>query len=450
MKFFDLTSLFRGKFSIRFRLNLFAGLTFFAFLLFQACTEPNSLGSSTLPAGDLVIIRNSPSQRNIVSLTKTTPDVRSDEPSAHLLGAVKDPYFGMISAGFATQFVLSEIAPAFGTDPICDSVIVFFPLNNEKFGKISSPEGKIKFTIYQLSSGLIKDNNYYQNTPISNYVQVGDTLKTYELFPEDLIISAANPDNPGGIEVKLPINFGQKFLDNSPSLANNAIFVEFFKGLALVPDTNGIVAGNGCILDFNLLSSAQKSRVSIYFHNNAQPNLRYDLNVSADCARFNFLKHNYSGKTEITEQLADSTLGMNSFFSTSMFLQPVIYLPFIQTWKDSLPITINRAQLVMKINDLESSSFELPSKFALYTYDPNGVFNEIPDYDLGDSYFLGNYNSSTGEYRFNISVYLQEILSGKRTDKGLWLRPLNEAGSVRRVSLKGGSAMSVEMIYSKN
>jgi hypothetical protein len=141
---------------------------------------------------------------------------------------------------------------------------------------------------------------------------------------------------------------------------------------------------------------------------------------------------------------------MNNVFVTSMFLQPVIYLPFIESWKDSLPLTINRAQLVIKANDLENASFDLPPKFVLYTYDPNGVFNEIPDYDLGESYFLGNYNSSAGEYRFNISVYLQEILSGKRTDKGLWLRPLNEAGSVRRVSLKGGSSMSVEMIYSKN
>jgi hypothetical protein len=450
VKFIDLASLSRGKFSIRFGLNLLVGLTFFAFLLFQACTEPNSLGSSTLPAGDLVIIRNSPSQRNIVSLTKTTPDVRSDEPSAQLLGAVNDPYFGMISAGFATQFVLSEVAPAFGTDPICDSVIIFFPLTNEKFGKISTPEGKIKYTIYQLSSGIIKDNSYFQNTSISNYVQQSDTIKSFELNPEDIIISAANPNNSGGIQVKLPITFGQKFLDNSASLITNAIFVDFFKGLALVPDTTGITSGNGCILNFDLLSSALKSRVSIYFHNNAQPNLRYDLNVTADCARFNFLQHNYSSQSNITSQLTDSTLGMNNVFVTSMFLQPVIYLPFIESWKDSLPLTINRAQLVIKANDLENASFDLPPKFVLYTYDPNGVFNEIPDYDLGESYFLGNYNSSAGEYRFNISVYLQEILSGKRTDKGLWLRPLNEAGSVRRVSLKGGSSMSVEMIYSKN
>ncbi len=450
MKFLRLPLFFSVCKAKNLKLILSLGLTFFCCLFFAACTEPNSLGSSALPQGDKVIIRNAPSQTNIVSITKTTPDVRSDEPSAHMLGAVNDPYFGMISSGFATQFILSEIAPAFGTDPICDSVVVFFPLTGDKFGKITTPEGKIKFTIYQLSSGIIKDNNYYQNTPITNFVQAVDTLKSFEVYPEDLIITVAKPDNPGGIEVKLPLDFGQKILDNPAALVTNAEFVNFFKGLALVPDTTGISSGNGCILNFDLLSSVSKSRIAIYFHNNAQPNLRYDLNVSADCARFNFLQHNYSSKNSITAQLVDTTLGNEQIFATSMFLQPVIYLPFIQTWKDSLPITLNRAQLVMKINDLETSNFELPAKFVIYTYDPDGNFNEISDYDLGDTYFLGAYNSATGEYRFNISVYLQEILSGKRTDKGLWLRPLNEPGSVKRVSIKGGSKMTVEMIYSKN
>lgn len=416
---------------------------------FFSCTEPNSVGSSSLPAGDMAIIRNSGTQTNLVSLTKTTPDVRSDEPPLHMLGAVNDPHFGMISAGFATQFVLSEIAPAFGTAPLCDSVVLFIPLNGDKFGKITTPEGKIKFTVFRLSSGIIKDNNYYQNTPVSNFVQTSDSLKSYSVFPEDLIITNSKPDNPGGLELKLPVELGQQILDNPAALVTNAEFVNFFKGLAFVPDTTGIPSGEGCILNFDLLSSSAKSKISLYFHNNAQPQLRYDINVSADCARFNFLNDNYSNKSSITEQLTDTLLGMNQVFSTSMFLQPVIYLPFIKNWMDSLPVSINRAQLILKINDLENSSFEQPSKFVLYTYDPDGNFDEIPDWDLGDTYFQGTYNSSTGEYRFNISVYLQEILAGKRTDKGLWLRPQNESSYVRRVSFKGGSSMAVEIIYSK-
>lgn len=445
-----MTRFFFKAFPKKIKFVLFARLSLFCLFLLPSCTEPNSLGSSALPEGDRVIIQNSGLQTNIVSLTKTTPDVRSDEPGLHMLGVVNDPYFGVISSGFATQFVLSEIAPAFGTDPICDSVVLFIPLTGEKFGKITTPEGKINFMVYRLSSGIIKDNNYYQNTPISNFVQPSDSLRSFSVYPEDLIITTAKPDNPGGLELLLPPSLGQQILDNPSSLVTNAEFVNFFKGLALVPDTTGITPGQGCILNFDLLASDNKSKISVFFHNNAQPQLRYDMNVSADCARFNFLNHNYSSKSSITSQLSDTLLGMEQVFASSMFLQPVIYFPFLENWKDSMPLTINRAQLTLKINDLETSSFELPAQFVLFTYDPDGNFNEIPDWDLGESYYLGTYNSTTGEYKFNISVYLQEILAGKRTDKGLWLRPVSESDYIRRVSIKGGSSMKVEMIYSKN
>ena len=403
-----------------------------------------------LPAGDAIIVLNSASQKNIVSITKTTPDVRSDESTSNMLGAVNDPYFGVISSGFATQFVLSEIAPNFGTNAICDSVVFFFPFSGEQFGKITSPEGEIKFSVYELSSSILKDDGYYQNTSIGNYIQTADSLRSFSVLPEDFIVSVLKPENPGGIKLKLPASFGQKILDNPGNLLTNAEFVNFFKGLALVPDTSFLQTGKGCILNFDLVNSSLKSKISIHFHNDAQPVLTYDLQVTPDCARFNFLTNNYAAFPEITEQLSDTTLGNSQVFLKSMYLQPVIYFPFLETWKDSMPLSINRAQLVVKVNDLENSSFSQPQRIVLFTYNPDGNFQEIADYRLGETFYGGIYNSVAGEYRFNISVYLQEILSGKRTDKGLWLRPFNESSSVKRVSLKGGNMMSVELIYSKN
>jgi hypothetical protein len=79
----------------------------------------------------------------------------------------------------------------------------------------------------------------------------------------------------------------------------------------------------------------------------------------------------------------------------------------------------------------------------------DGQYAAIPDFDLGDNYFNGNYNPTNKTYAFNLALYLQEILSGKRTQKGLYLVPTASAIGANRVVLKGSNFIKLNVTYTK-
>jgi hypothetical protein len=66
----------------------------------------------------------------------------------------------------------------------------------------------------------------------------------------------------------------------------------------------------------------------------------------------------------------------------------------------------------------------------------------VPDYNEGSNYFGGSYSSTTKEYRFNISRYIQQILAGNRNNNGIYLITQNGAVTASRLVIGGGDASS--------
>ena len=440
-----------GSFYLPFSLrNIFSFiLALFCIQLISSCSENDSPGGVLLPNSDRVVVRAAGVNKSIVSFTRAASDVPTDEPAVHLLGAVKDPAIGNTRWGFLSQFLLAEINPSLGSAPQCDSVVLFLPFAADRFGKYSSSDGKFPVRIFQLSSDISKESAYFQNTDYNSFFTLSDSVVSFTADPTYFYVSSDKPSNPGGLKCKLPPGFGQKLLDNPSNLTSNSVFLSAFKGLALLTDTAGVASGGGSVLVLDPLNSTIKSTITVYFHNDTQSGLKFDLQITADCARFNVADYNYSSVSEIQNQLLDTTSGTERIFLHSQFLQPVLFFPFLNSWRDSLPLTINRAQLVIPVKDFQNSSFSPPAQLVFFTYEANGSSNEISDFDEGLDYFLGSYNGATGEYRFNIGLYLQQILDGKRTDKGIWIRPIQEGNSPKRAVLSGSEEIYVDMIYSK-
>jgi len=83
-----------------------------------------------------------------------------------------------------------------------------------------------------------------------------------------------------------------------------------------------------------------------------------------------------------------------------------------------------------------------PSQLYVYGTDKYGSPYQLPD-ELNSltNYYGGGINGNT--YTFNITQYIQKVIQGADTDRGLFIIPANDASSANRVVLYGAQHNAV-------
>ena len=71
----------------------------------------------------------------------------------------------------------------------------------------------------------------------------------------------------------------------------------------------------------------------------------------------------------------------------------------------------------------------------------------LDDYFLGTSHFGGIYNDDEKKYSFNISLYLQDLLSGDHANNGLYIIPVGSAVNANRTLFS--PRVDMEIVYTK-
>ena len=78
--------------------------------------------------------------------------------------------------------------------------------------------------------------------------------------------------------------------------------------------------------------------------------------------------------------------------------------------------------------------------------DENNIFF-LDDYFMGSNHFGGFYNTDEQEYSFNISIYLQDLISNTYNNNGLYIVPIGSAINANRTLLS--PKVDIEIIYTK-
>jgi hypothetical protein len=78
-----------------------------------------------------------------------------------------------------------------------------------------------------------------------------------------------------------------------------------------------------------------------------------------------------------------------------------------------------------------------------------GAWTSITEVSIGSTYFKGDFEPSGQLYRFNISVYLQEILRGKRLNNGVRIMLKNPGASPEIFSLLGSDQATLNLTLSR-
>lgn len=411
---------------------------------------PEDIGLPILPGHDLL---NAQFTDTLTLITHTVADdsIPTKNVAPMLLGNMNDPVFGISKASIFTQVTLVKANPVFGTATLDSAVLSIVYSSGQYYGTLSAQ----KFKVYEVTEALSKDSTYYSNRMVQYGAELGSAYLTPNLTSSVTITHDDTITYPPHLRIRLDKDYFQKFLE--PSFASNYtgndVFQPVFKGLYIASST-GAPTGQGGI--FYMDQSNSYTRITLYYHN-ATDTTSYYFGFSKDATfpRFSHFEHDYSAAAEIKTQLNSG----NTIQQDKVFVQPMggvrtkITMPYLNDLFSLGKIVINKAELILPVDPASlpaSDSIYIPHPKLVATIADSALGPVImPDYFEGATYFGGDYDADKKEYRFNIARYLQQVLSGKRENQGLYIIANARPTTANRVQLVGGGSSLTNRIRLK-
>lgn len=389
-------------------MNLFKHIFFLLVVFCFACTDPDILGLEIQPESDNILIFNSLSS-DFQTEIESEDSLRTDNVVSLTLGEIHDPIFGLNSAGFYTQLLLTENNIDLGTNPIVDSVILSYTYSGS-YGDISQLDN---ISVQRLFTDLHNDSIYYSNTfqlPASNIYNV-----------EEYTISESS-NNPN-IRIKLTNEFGQQIIDlGSELLVDNETFLSQFQGLSLS------AFGSNAMLYLN--PNGSESYFKIYYKNdeNISDTLSLDFQVGGDAARVNIF--NDKSSENIIQDISKIYIQSMAGYKAKISFNNI----------DSIRVllhnqVINKATIEFNVLDGSQSEYLAHNKLVLVRTNSAGENIFLSDFLLeGDDYFGGDLNNE--KYQFNITRYLYQLLTNPDYTPELYLLSAGGAVNANRTLLE--------------
>ncbi len=351
------------------------------------------------------------------------------------LGSMYDPIFGRTTADLYSRLYITEARTRFGTSPVFDSAYLYLPYA----GSYGDTLSNMTFRVFALTEGIIDSvhvNSY--NTLSYDPVPIGEV--TFQPKPHDSAFYNGVKQAP---MIRIPINskFGNKVLSitDTTTLNTNTDFIKTFKGICIIAQPQN-TPGKGAILSF--VMPADYFKLQMYYHNPGDTVKIYNFAIGPTSARFQNYNHNgYAEAVPLLKQQlgGDTLLGRQFLFAQGLGGAKIkIRFPYLNKWFDNEKIIINDAQLILG-NASVSDVFKNPSFVSLRGIGENGSTSPYGVIDENDNsgYFDGSYNSGTNTYRFRLTRYIQQVMTGKIRNNGLHIIVPNSSVFGSRLVLNG-------------
>ncbi|MBM55246.1 MAG: hypothetical protein CMB32_01665 [Euryarchaeota archaeon] len=386
--------------------NSFA-LLFFVVMSIVGCRKPDSsIGIGNLPDEDLLSLVVIDTLE--VKMTTVRDDsLSSENQSSAVLGRVFQPRIGETYAGFASQLRLSAPNINFGTNPVADSIYLSLRYTGHGYGEYSNHT----ILVRELADTLHFDSTYYSSyDPETTHGDLtAPSNGPLSIKPIQDVITETDT-TAAELKINLAVDFAQSLLDQDTSVfSSNENWLEHFPGI-VVRSVSGHGASN-----FDISSGLSVMR--IHYHNDVDTTF-YDFVLSPLSARVNLFSNNYvSALDRLNLVEADSAYipGDNLLYVMSGGgLKVKVEFPGIEQLNHEGALgnrrSIQKAELILTHDDCNyDSRYPAPDFLAMGIGLESG-FIITPDHlsSIGPG---GSYDSSTKEYRINITRTIQHILN---------------------------------------
>jgi hypothetical protein len=413
-------------------------------LFIIACVDENDLLKVTI--GDNFIS----SQTNVVIIdsfavnmsTILIDSVPTSETGQLLVGKYTDKYLGVIKSMCFFQLDIPEITDI-NEDAIFDSLTLVLNYSGLSYGDTLQPQS---YSVHRVTQDIEKnDDSKLYNTSFFKYDE--SPIGSLSFYPK--------PNFHDSIEIRLDDSLGEEFMkllkDNANEITNSEDFIDFFKGLAIVPGEN-----SSSVLSFEGVDSL--INVLLYTHyvekERVETNYIFQMHSSSTC--FNHIEADRTGtlvenlETQKAELTTNET-GDISFMQGGLGIVTRIDIPGLSRLLEmDYRKILYKAELILKPVPNSYPSTELPTELVMYNTDKyNRLVSEITTDEgtsiYADLYLDKMYNEDT-YYQFDLYDYVSEELSDGYvdTDNGLIISfPTdNMQGSLARVAFDARKGIS--------
>ncbi len=463
--------------------KFFLGLLTFCALGLFSCKKDTNLGITTQPGADLLNVKASDTT-TMIAWTRKEDSLPTTGPlTQYALGSYWDPVFGKSNASIYAQFLIhaSDINLNFCTSGnpalvTCDSIVMTLSYLSTLYGDSTTPQ---TLRVYQMQSLLTNIGKTYLSDTTISIAPVPVGVKTFYPTPRTASILLGHRV---GTHVRIPIDktLGQMILNqsNQYTLQNNTNFLNMFKGFYIRAEAPLTAPGKGAILYLPMTDTL--THLTLYYKNGNLPgltgdSLNYSFEVNAWSTIFPHFEHDYSGADpKLQSELAAAKNATQPIYPTwypsvhppsedLLFVSSLsgtkvkIDFPYIMNWIKNGPISVNRAELTLKIiANLPGANptYAPVGQLALVNIDSLGHETTMVDYLEGTDYFGGVLDATNNQYVFHIDRYIQQVLLGKQRNTGLYLVSTSSSSEANRVILGGptnpsGFKMRMMMNYTR-
>ena len=409
----------------------------------------------------------------VEAYTYKVEKLQTNSASKVLVGEYTDPILGKISASFVTEMIPQDTSVSrLRTDStLIDDLILYlrYPLSDLRF--YGDPTKPIKINVMRINKYLSYQDTIYSNFEPTELDQAINPFASKTFYPDSIIYYAekeasqkyedlladtvdgkipdtANIERPDPVAL-LAIKLPNEWRDEIKNLVYNSIkdyatFAQQFNGLYITTDDSDpdTVPQSISIFDY----TDTETKVSLNFHYDSDTTdmgRSYDFNLGAATTRFNLYEQTYLPGIENHQSNEQSNV---VYIHGIAGLKAKIVFPNLDEIIDEARYAVNRAELIFQVQNEDTISYPVPDNLILKRIadeneqDEEGYLTEYFQYDR--SGVLIGYSGAThdeGEYKFDITLYMQKVFKGEYDNNGLFLSIPDEATNPSRVVLTSGN-----------
>jgi hypothetical protein len=419
------------------------------------CKKPSDQIGSDIGVVDGDINSSFTDTLTVNAFTVREDSVRADRTSLVPFGSYFDPYFGVTTSSVYLNFILGNIFSngLTGVNQVDSVVLRVRFATPTHYGNIGKYKGTIKVSVHQLMEKLTVYSSSNPGYGSTRNLNVNSTpIGTGIIVPNPYdSVSVQGVKEAPHIRIKLNTAFGTQLLSNPGGFTSTQAFADYFYGLFLkvVPANN---FGDGGFV--YLFPPGEGTRLSVYYNDTS----KIEFKVNADNSVWiGHHEHNYSNAIPPFTNLSGPVSGGGS---NPLLIQPLtgtkikIHIPYLKNFNADKSIGINKAELIFPVDPTYLDNYAPTEQLLLSRQSPiNDSTYALADDPQSLGTNGGKYDADKKEYKFNIKLHVQAIMSGFVGNDTLVLRAAGQTVRANRVALYGtGNAINkvkLRLYYTK-
>lgn len=348
---------------------------FFSVIIFGCKEDETPFGINIQPDKDKTFYRYFETS-NVHLYTKKAPALNTSIITEALLGNITDSLFGTVKCDFLTEFLPNK---SINTDTVASVTEVVLHLYSEGYYGITDSQ-LVVFQVYPVIKKL--EDSLASDIDIDLYYEKSSLLSEKEimLYTGDEIYS-----------FDLPLEYWSNLIEEMDIIEKNKLR-DYFNGYYITSLDNDTA---GCLR--NILLNYSYIEVNYLTPENAERT--FILYSDTSCKRV--IRYFSDYNENIKANLSDTINNSKAYIKSLGGLDAIIKIPDLNTFKDSLPLVINKAYLLISGKSYKYKETDYTSSIVLQD-NKNGAYI--------DDYITNNYSVLSDGF-YNI-VLTQEVNKG--------------------------------------